>query len=110
MPMTWFEGQYTTELIHLGIANFNCKIKQNQLVRKPIDYYGEEFLNAVESIVAVEDESNWISMIVRKYRKTFYPIRHLLFMEYLGPRLQELFENKQEYKPFAHGTWMCINV
>ncbi|MBZ9689339.1 TnsD family transposase [Clostridium estertheticum] len=109
MPMAWFEEQYTIKLIHLGIANVNGQIKQNELVKSFIDYYGEEFLTAVQSTVSVEDESNWISMIVRKHRKTFHTIRHLLLMQYLGLDLKELFKIKQEYKPFGDGPWPCLN-
>ncbi|MCB2291705.1 TnsD family transposase [Clostridium sp. CS001] len=109
MSMVWFEDQYTTKLIYLGIANVNGQIKQNELVRSFIDYYGEEFLTAVQSTISVEDESNWISMIVRKHRKTFHPIRHLLLMQFLGFSLEELFNIKVEYKPFGDSPWPCLN-
>jgi hypothetical protein len=73
-------------------------------------YFGDEFLNIVKSPVQIDDESNWLAMIVRKHRKTFHPIRHLLMVEYLGLNLRELFELKQEVKPFGKGPWPCLNA
>jgi len=109
MPMEWFKEQYTTKLINLGISNVNGRIRQNELVDSFIGYYGKEFLTSVQSIVSVEDESNWITMIVRKHRKTFHTIRHLLLIQYLGLDLKELFKIKQEYKPFGEAPWPCLN-
>ena len=109
LPMAWFAEQYTTKLINLGIATVNGQIKQDELIKNITEYYGEEFLTPEQSNITLRNEYNWLTMIVRKNRKTFNPIRHLLLMEYLGMGLKELFRKKQEYKPFGYGPWPCLN-
>ncbi|KYH30455.1 hypothetical protein CLTEP_26480 [Clostridium tepidiprofundi DSM 19306] len=64
----------------------------------------------VQSTVNINEESNWLRIIVRKHRKTFHPIRHLLMIDFLGMSLEELFYVKQECKPFGIGPWPCLNA
>jgi hypothetical protein len=109
-PMDWFYHQYISKLIENGIANINGNVRQEELVDGFISYYGKEFLHIVQSTVNKVDESNWLGMIIRKHRKTFHPIRHLLMIHYLGLTLGEVFYKELDYKPFGESPWPCLNA
>ena len=67
-------------------------------------------LNAVGSMVDYDDESNWLLANVRKHRKSFHPIRHLLFIRFLTDAIPEFFATDYEYKPFGNAPWLCLNA
>lgn len=109
-PSLWLWRNYNNKIIEFGFANVNGQVKQKELIRSFIDYYGEDLLYVLQSTVISDDESNWLSQIVRKHRKTFHPIRHLLLIQFLGITLDELFDEKIEVKPFGKGPWPCLNA
>ena len=51
-----------------------------------------------------------ISQIVRKHRKVFHPIRHLLMIRFLGESIETFFQNNKQYRPFGKSPWLCLNA
>lgn len=109
-PMEWFHQQYIYRIMKYRRANINGSVRKKKLVDNFVSYYGEDFLEIIQSKVNSDDESNWLSMILRKHRKSFHPIRHLLMIRYLGLTLEEVFYKEQEYKAFGEGPWPCLNA
>ncbi|WP_157834983.1 TnsD family Tn7-like transposition protein, partial [Desulfofalx alkaliphila] len=109
-PLEWFQKQYLNRLISRGMANVNGRVQQEKLITEFVNYYGEEFLNNVNSMVSNNYEFNWLSSLVRKPRKSMHPIRHLLLTEFLGMTIDELFKEEYQYKPFGEGPWLCLNA
>lgn len=105
----WFVHQYTTKLIDMGLANMNGNIKQKELIKSFINYFGEEFLTLIGSSIDVHSDHNWLTDLVRRKNKTSHPLRHLLLLKFIGVTIEELFTNKFEYKPFGNGEWPCLN-
>ncbi len=81
--LEWFTTRYRTLLIEQGYANTTGRVKQKKLLDDFVFFYGREFLNVLNSQVSYEDSSNWLTQIVRKHRKVFHPIRHLLMIRFL---------------------------
>ncbi len=108
--LEWFCLQYRSLLIEKGLANANGRVKQKQLLDNLIFFYGREMLMAVDSMVDREDEYNWLVSLVRKQRKSFHPIRHLLMIGFLRNSLEEFFNTNYEYKPFGNPPWICLNA
>lgn len=108
--VNWFSRQYKSLLIDKGLANVNGRVKVKTLVDDFIFFYGREMLDAVDSMVDYDDESNWLLAIVRKHRKSFHPIRHLLFIRFLTDEIPEFFATDYEYKPFGNSPWLCLNA
>ncbi|MBW4599042.1 MAG: TnsD family transposase [Calothrix sp. FI2-JRJ7] len=106
----WFDKQYKFLLIQKGLANANGRVKLKQLLDEFIFFYGREMLGALDSMVDYEDESNWLFAIVRKHRKSFHPIRHLLFIRFLTEAVAEFFTADYQYKPFGNAPWLCLNA
>ncbi|WP_341456105.1 TnsD family Tn7-like transposition protein [Parageobacillus thermoglucosidasius] len=101
--------RYKLELQRKGFASIKEKVDQIQLRQAFLDYYGEEFLNLLQS--SVIEDGNWLEAITRKHRKSFYPLQHLLFIHFLGLQLSDVFEEKSFscYQPFGEGPWLCLN-
>jgi len=105
----WFRAKYQSLLIEKGLATPSARIYQKDLTREFIDFYGHEFLRLVHSEINIEAESSWLSAIVRKHRKVFHPIRHLLLIRFLNQDVPTFFENDIDSKPFGNGAWTCFN-
>lgn len=109
-PPVWFRENYINKLVVLGLANVNGQVRQQDLINSFNSFYGKDLLYILQSSVNADDESNWLSQIVRKHRKTFHPLRHLLMIQFLGITLDDLFIKKVENKPFGEAPWPCLNV
>jgi len=106
----WFRKQYTNLMIEQGFATPTGRIYQNKLLDNFLFFYGQEMLSAVDSMVNHNDSNNWVTSIVRKYRKSFHPLRHLLMMRFLKTSVEEFFQKDTEYKPFGEPPWLCLNA
>ncbi|MGI6538941.1 MAG: TnsD family Tn7-like transposition protein [Caldicoprobacterales bacterium] len=73
------------------------------------DYYGEEFLNAMQSNIEDNGQGQWIREVTHSDAKAMHPIRHLLLARFLGISLDTLFNKEICYKPFGDGPWLCLN-
>lgn len=63
----------------------------------------------VHSKIEPENQCSWLADIVRKHRKVFHPIRHLLLIRFLNQDLLTFFQTDSEKKPFGDGPWTCFN-
>jgi transposase-like protein len=82
-------------------------VDQTRLRQDFVRYYGEEFLERLQS--SLRGDNNWLAAMVRKHRRSFHPLRHLLLMNFLGISLEEMFYQDEQYKPFGNGPWICLN-
>lgn len=108
--LNWHRERYLSILIHKGLASCRGRVYTNELINSLVEFFGHEFLEAVQSPINRNDGSNWLLSIVRKHRKCFHPIRHLLMMEFLAGSAKKYFQNDYEYKPFGEGPWPCLNA
>lgn len=106
----WFTKKYKTLLIEKRYANATGRVKQKKLIDDFIFFYGKDFLETANSIVDYANTSNWLFQIVRKHRKMFHPIRHLLMIYFLTDSINGFFQNNQQYKPFGKSPWLCLNA
>lgn len=108
-PPDWFFSLYKERLKLMGLANINGSVKQKELREQFVAFYGENLLKIVQSTVS-DNESCWLSMMVRKPRKTVHPIRHLLMIQFLGITLEELLNEETDYHPFGKAPFPCLNA
>ncbi|MFZ3580213.1 TnsD family transposase [Virgibacillus sp. DJP39] len=100
--------KYLALLKQKGYASPNGFIKRKNLYQDFQIKYSEKCLELLQSPVDFV-ETNWLTMIFQKHRKSFHPIRHLLVMLLLKTDLDHLL-NKKEYQPFGSGPWLCLNT
>lgn len=106
--MNWFSRQYKSRLIERGLATPTGRVNQRQLRDEFLYFYGHPLLE--DSAVSQDDDHSWLTCIVRKHRKVFHPIRHLLMMRFLGISVQEIMKAERPYVPFGTGPWLCLNA
>jgi Tn7-like transposition protein D/TniQ len=93
-----------------GYTSVNGRVNQRKLTEQFQLFYGEEFLNSVQSPVGENSESCWLREITRKHRKSFHPIRHILLIYFLGEEINTFYRYaKGRYLPFGEGPYYCLN-
>lgn len=103
-----FGKRYIDSLIEMGYATVNGRVNQQRLIEDFVEFYGVKFLFQMQSYV--NSDSDWLSSMLRKQRKSTHPLRHLLFMNYLKGGIDNFILSPCEYKPFGHGPWPCLNA
>lgn len=108
--LNWFSKQYIALLTEQGLATATGQVNQRQLIDRFLYFYGHQVLAALDSTVDSSRDQNWLSSIVRKHRKAFHPIRHLLVIRFLGVSIAHFFRDDRNYQPFGAGPWLCLNA
>ncbi|MDP4092955.1 MAG: TnsD family transposase [Bacillota bacterium] len=105
-----FKDVYLSALKKKGFATATGRVYQKEFISSFIAFYGLSFLKMVQSEVDKNDyENSWLLSIVRKHRKSFHPMRHLLLMRFLSGSAEEFIRNSNAYLPFGKGPWPCLN-
>jgi len=105
-----FQSKYVEALKTKGLATPKGRVYQKDFIKSFVQYYGTSFLLSIQSNVDYDFADNWLSNIVRKHRKAFHPIRHLLIIRYLYGSLKNFPSNSLNYRPFGQGPWPCLNA
>lgn len=93
-----------------GYANHVGQAHQRYFTEQFKLHYGEEFLSLVGCNFDVHSDTSWLRSIVRKHRKAFHPIQHLLLLNFLGVSIKDLTNLiGKEYKPFGEAPYYCLN-
>lgn len=107
--LDWFEQFYWNKLKELGYSSvLGHKVDQDRLYGDFISYFGEEFLERSQS--GIHTKNNWLKQLTRKHQRTFHPVRHLLFLQFLNSDVDEMLLHNDPYKPFGSGPWQCLNL
>lgn len=100
--------RYLTVLKKKGLAGPNGYVKREKVYQNFASTFSGRCLELMQSSILLE-ETNWLTMIFQKHRKSFHPIRHILVLLFLELDMNQLFI-KEEYYPFGLGPWKCLNV
>lgn len=102
--------KYKNLLYKRGLTTSAMRVKQRELYEEFIGFYGEEFLEIMESSIDNDDEYNWLRVITRDLSRAVHPIRHLLLINFLMGNIEEFFEDiNKKFNPFGEGPWPCLN-
>ncbi|AMO87253.1 hypothetical protein B857_01944 [Solibacillus isronensis B3W22] len=93
-----------------GYANHFGQVHQQYFTQQFKKYYGEEFLSLVNCNFDEHSDTTWLRNIVRKHRKAFHPVQHLLLFQFLNVSFKDLgsFVGKK-YEPFGQAPYYCLN-
>lgn len=93
-----------------GYANHFGKVNQQYFTQRFKNYYGTEFLKQVDCDYEEFSDTSWVRSIVRKHRKAFHPIQHLLLLNFFNVSIEELDDFKgKRYQPFGSSPFYCLN-
>ncbi|WP_102398906.1 TnsD family Tn7-like transposition protein [Haloimpatiens massiliensis] len=107
--LEWFIGQYKNKLMQKGLATINGVVNMRAFIEEFKNYYGENILDALDANLSIEEKTNWLKDMVRARGIAKQPIRHILLSNFLDIDINQLFNDKIEYKPFGHAPWPCLN-
>lgn len=93
-----------------GYANHLGKVHQKYFTQRFKQYYGSEFLALVDCDFDEHSDTSWLRNIVRKHRKAFHPVKHLLLFGFLNTSILDLEKLKgKKYEPFGQSPYYCLN-
>lgn len=83
---------YIDRLRDRKLASSSGQIRMKELQREFVAFYTHEYLKIMKSDIDTEKDYNWLKVFVRHNNKDRNPIRHLLFLQFLGISVEELFK------------------
>lgn len=96
-------------LSELGFVTASKRIRQRDLEREFLSFYGRDLLEMLESTPHHNDH-NWLACATRSMRYTVHPLRQILLIRFLYGSFKELLDqSKVEYAPFGSAPWPCLN-
>lgn len=104
-----FKDRYVGYLAEKGLVTPKGFVHQLVFLEEFKTFYDDELLQLLHSRVNEESESIWLKAIVRKHRKVFHPIRHILMMRFFAGTTERFFSKNYVFEPFGKGPWPCLN-
>ncbi len=102
--------RYLNLLMERGLATPAGRVSQKEFAKSFIDYYGHEYLQRLQSDLEIDQEDTWLTCMVRKHRKTFHPVSHILTIKFLSTSLEEFCKQRGSFQPYGEGPWPCLNI
>ncbi|RDW18773.1 TnsD family Tn7-like transposition protein [Oceanobacillus chungangensis] len=93
--LEFFIKYYIDRLRKKGLASKNGSLYMKDVQERFLLYYPKQYLELMQSGVNPESPSNWLRLFVRNNNKNRSPLRHLLFLQFLGINLDDLFHNRE---------------
>ncbi|RDI37526.1 TnsD family Tn7-like transposition protein [Falsibacillus pallidus] len=105
------QNYYLVKLKELGLVSVGERIRWKELIPQFNDYYGKEFLQSLNCYVELDKKDNWLHKLLRKSELSCHPLRHILFLGFLGETIHKMVSNidQASYFPFGRGPWLCLN-
>lgn len=83
---------YIDRLRDKGLSSKGGSLFIDELQRRLLEFYPEEYLELMQSNIDPQKETNWLRLFVRNNNKNRSPLRHLLFMQFLGVEITDFFK------------------
>lgn len=110
----WFRKRYLELLRDRGFMSYRGKLLNVEgMVSQFTSYYGPRLLTQLGCYVSTSADHSWLVRLVRRNEDgAQHPLRHLLFIQWLGLTAQQFFVLQlaaPDYGPFGGGPWLCRN-
>ena len=93
--LQFFINKYIDALKSVSLTTEGGFIYSERLQEVFFKYHGETFLEITQSNIDIENRCNWLRLFLRKNKSIRHPIRHLLFCQFAGINLEDLFNHNQ---------------
>lgn len=102
---------YVNRLQQKGLATVSGRIRWLDLIPMFNQFYGEKLLSDLNCFIDKAKEDTWLHKMLRKPRVSCHPLRHILFLGFLGETISSMENQIKEisYEPFGRGPWLCLN-
>lgn len=108
IPPEDLRNRYLAVMISQGFATHSRRVQTRKLLAAFRDRFSDEVLEMLNCAFHISGQTSWVARIVRA-SPSQNPIRHLLFIRFLGYSLEEFFNLDVTYRPFGFGPWPCLN-
>jgi hypothetical protein len=76
--------------------------------------FPDRLLRKLHCQLQIKQETSWLIRLIRTPKGLQAPLRHLLFIDFLGYTAEEFFTGVvgnaiEPYRPFGEGPWQCYN-
>lgn len=96
---------YRSELQKIGFAKGKHSIDLELLYQSFTDYFPRELLSSFRSEVDFNRASCWLKSIIRKHRKSFDPVRHVLLEDFINNYSGGVINPSSK----KNKSWPCLN-
>ncbi|WP_077318149.1 TnsD family Tn7-like transposition protein [Virgibacillus proomii] len=93
--LSYIIDYYIDRLRERRLASKNGSLYMKDLQERFMHFYPKQYLEMMQSSVDPDSPSNWLRLFVRHNNRNRSPLRHLLFLQFLGVEIDDLFENKK---------------
>jgi hypothetical protein len=100
--------RYKFILQKMGLQNHTGQIKISELNIKFKQTYDENILALLQCKLDDDIEENWLMRLLRNGETAHYPLRHILFIRFLGYSVQDFLSLLPEQEPFT-APFPCLN-
>lgn len=84
---------YIDRLREKGLASSNGSLYMKEVLSQFMLYYPEQYLELMQSSFTPDSPSNWLRLFVTGSNKNRIPLRHLLYIQFLGVDLDTFFRS-----------------
>lgn len=85
---------YIDRLREKRLASKNGNLYMKDVQERFLYFYPKQYLELMQSSINPDSPSNWLRLFVRYSKGNRSPVRHLLFMQFLGVNPESLFLNE----------------
>ncbi len=101
--------RYLALLADRSLATHGGKIYASKLLQASKHYYPIDLLKYLHCDLEEGKNENWLARLPRSSAGVQHPIRHILFIHFLGHTIETFLNLPSERKPFGSGPWPCLN-
>ncbi len=93
---------YRQGIQRAGLAYSATRFDQQQLREKFREHHREVLAQWPELLAGRVFRGDWLPAMVRKHRKAFHPLQHILLQDFIDHQIPAV-------EPFGSGPWPCLN-
>jgi predicted RNA-binding Zn-ribbon protein involved in translation (DUF1610 family) len=108
------QKMYLKLLKEQGFTTCNGRLYTGRLLSAFRQRFPTQLLLRLRCQLQVNHETPWLIRLIRTPKGLQAPLRHLLFIDFLGYTAEEFFtavmgSTNEQYRPFGEGPWQCFN-
>lgn len=93
--LNYIINYYIDRLREKGLASRNGNLYMKDVQERFLHYYPTQYLEMMQSGIDPDSPTNWLRLFIRSSQKNRSPLRHLLFLQFLGVSAENLFQEKR---------------
>jgi len=102
------QKRYLICLANNNWSTYAGRVQTSKLQQAFQQHYNHAMLKQIHCEID-GSAKNWLAQLPHNETKCFHPVRHLLFIHFLGYTIETFLTLPTEKRPFGSGPWPCLN-